>query len=48
VSHHVEVFFDDNGDWGWQCFEPNCDAVDGGFTDISAAESSADKHIEEA
>lgn len=48
MTHHVEAFFDDDGVWGWQCFEPDCDAVDSGFADIGAAEASADKHIEES
>lgn len=38
MSHHVEAFFEDDGVWGWQCFEPNCDAVEGGFEDLDSAE----------
>lgn len=45
MSHHVEAFFDDDGVWGWQCFEPGCGAEATGFEDLDSAESDADLHI---
>lgn len=49
MSHHVEIFLDDEDKtWGWQCFEPDCDAVDAGFDDFNSAESGADQHAEDA
>jgi hypothetical protein len=44
MSHHVEVWFDDYGTWGWQCFEPECREEATGFDDIDSAESDADLH----
>lgn len=44
MSHHTEAFFDDDGNWGWQCFEPGCAAQGDDFEDLDSAESDADLH----
>jgi hypothetical protein len=44
MSHHVETFFDDDGKWGWQCFDPECRQEATGFTDIDSAQIAGDGH----
>lgn len=44
MSHHVEAFLDDEGLWGWQCFDPECREEATGFEDLDSAESDADLH----
>ena len=48
MSHHTEAFLDDDGKWGWQCFEPGCKAEFVGLADCYTAEAMADRHCREA
>lgn len=48
MSHHTETFLDDDGKWGWQCFEPSCKAESTGLADPATAEALADRHDRES
>lgn len=48
MSHHVEVFIEDDHTWGWQCFEVECKAEAVGFEDFDSADAAGDEHIREA
>lgn len=46
MSHHVEVFMDDDKTWGWQCFERGCAVEKAGLTTFHAAEVAANLHAD--
>lgn len=48
MNHHTEAFLDDDGKWGWQCFEPSCKFEEIGLADCYTAESIAARHEREA
>lgn len=39
---YVETFVEDNGEWGWQCFD--CETEDAGFANLGAAEAAGEHH----
>jgi hypothetical protein len=46
MSHHVEVFMDDDKTWGWQCFEAGCALEKVGLETFHAAEVAANLHAD--
>lgn len=44
MSHHTEAFTDDDGLWGWQCFNPECHEEECGYERLADAEAAADEH----
>lgn len=44
MSHHVEVFREDDGTWGYQCFEPQCGEEAVGFEDFDSADAAGEEH----
>lgn len=47
-SHHTEAFLDEDGGWGWQCFERACGKEVTGLADCFTAEAMADRHSRDA
>jgi hypothetical protein len=43
MGHYAEVFHDDDGYWGWQCF--TCGAEESGIGNTTTASYRCDDHI---